>query len=251
MNNPLKSIIIDDEKMARSSLKLLLNTYCTQVEIIGEGWDEASTKILFEKHHPDIVFLDIQIGNNTIFDLIPNLKQMNFKIIFISAHNDYALKGYRYNAIDYLLKPIDPIKLKEAVAKATLYIGKERLSNKKNLSQNFKTTQPTRESPKQIIISDAKGLHFIKTEDIMYCIAEGNYTIITFSNQPKMIVSKNLKFFEQELLPFNFFRAHKSNLINLNYLKLLSNDNGGHIIMSDGKTLSISRDRKRELLKRV
>ncbi|WP_103071879.1 LytR/AlgR family response regulator transcription factor [Aquimarina sediminis] len=249
MNTPLKCIIIDDEKMARNSLKLLLDNYCPQVKVIGEAWDQLSIKKLFKEVNPDIVFLDIQLGNNTIFEMIPNLGQMDCKIIFISAHDDYALKGYKYDAIDYLLKPVDPIKLKEAISKASQQINEEIVS-KSNVQENLKNLYNLRESP-QIILSDTRGLHVIKIEDIMYCIAEGNYTSIILNNQPQMVVSKNLKFFEETLTQSNFFRIHKSNLINIHYLKLLSNDDGGHIVMSDGKTLSISRDKKRELLKRI
>ena len=243
-----KCIIIDDEKLARNSLKLLLKTYCPQVEIIGEAWDQLSIKKIFKELSPDIIFLDIQLGNSTIFDLIPNLEHIDLKIIFISAHDDYALKGYKYDAVDYLLKPVDPVKLKEAVIKATQHINKEIVS-KNNIEESLKNLYNLRESP-QIVLSDARGLHVIKIEDIMYCIAEGNYTSIILNNQPQMVVSKNLKFFEEKLTQSNFFRIHKSNLINVHYLKLLSNE-GGHIVMSDGKTLSISRDKKRELLKRI
>lgn len=245
MSTSLKCIIIDDEKMARNSLKLLLQTYSPEIEVIGEGWDKSSMKKLFKEFSPDIVFLDIQLGNSTIFDMIPNQEFMDFKIIFISAHDEYALKGYKYDAIDYLLKPVDPIKLKEAVIKAKGQIEKERESEHKRTD-----IYSLRDSP-QIVLSDTKGSHIIKTKDIMYCIAEGNYTSIVLHDQPQIVVSKNLKFFEEKLNPVNFYRIHKSNLINLNYLKLLSNDDGGHIVMSDGKTLSISRDKKRKLLKRI
>lgn len=249
MSTSLKCVIIDDEKMARNSLKVLLQNYCPEVEVIGEGWDKTSMRKLFKEFNPDIVFLDIQLGNSTIFDMIPSHELMDFKIIFISAHDEYALKGYKYDAIDYLLKPVDPIKLKEAVNKVTQYISKEAAS-KNSVEENLKNLYNLRESP-QITLSDARGLHVIKIEDIMYCIAEGNYTSIILNNQPQMVVSKNLKFFEEKLTQPNFFRIHKSNLINIHYLKLLSNDDGGHIVMSDGKTLSISRDKKRELLKRI
>ncbi|MDY8134301.1 LytTR family DNA-binding domain-containing protein [Aquimarina sp. 2201CG5-10] len=249
MNTTLKSIIIDDEKLARNSLRLLLKAYCPQVEIIGEGGDRSSIRKLFKELEPDIVFLDIQLGNTTIFDIIPDIEDINFKIIFISAHEDYALKGYKYDAIDYLLKPVDPIKLKEAVLKAEQYINKEKAS-KDTVQENLKTLYALRES-QQIVLSDSRGLHVIKINDIMYCIAEGNYTSIILNGQPQMVVSKNLKFFEEKLTQSNFFRIHKSNLINTHYLKLLSNDDGGHIVMSDGKSLSISRDKKRELLNRI
>ncbi len=249
MDTLIKCIIIDDEKMARNSLKLLIENYCPEIEVIGEGWDKPSIQKLLKELKPDIVFLDIQLGNSTIFEIVPDLGNMNFKIIFISAHDDYAIKGYKYDAIDYLLKPLDPIKLKEAVSKARQQINKEK-NSKNSVHENLKTLYNLRESP-QIVLSDSRGLHVIKIENIMYCIAEGNYTSIILNGQPQMVVSKNLKFFEEKLTQPNFFRIHKSNLINIHYLKLLSNDDGGHIVMSDGKTLSISRDKKRELLKHI
>ncbi|WP_108867974.1 LytR/AlgR family response regulator transcription factor [Aquimarina aquimarini] len=248
MSTPLKCVIIDDEKMARNSLKLLLNTYCPHVKITGEAWDQTSIKKLFKDQTPNVVLLDIQLGNSTVFDIIPNLDRINSKIIFTTAHEDYAIKGYKYDAIDYLLKPIDPIELKKAITKASQFIEKEK-TPENNIEENLKDFFQLRESS-QIILSDSRGSHVIKVKDIMYCIAEGNYTSIILNNQPQMVVSKNLKFFEEKLTPSNFFRIHKSNLINTHYLKLLSND-GGYIVMSDGKTLSISRDKKRELLNRI
>ncbi|WP_074408927.1 MULTISPECIES: LytR/AlgR family response regulator transcription factor [Aquimarina] len=245
IKTPLTSIIIDDEKMARNSLKVLLHNYCPEIKIIGEGEDLAALKKLLSIKNPDLIFLDIQLRNTTIFDLISNVELSGFKIIFISAHDQYALKGYKYDAVDYLLKPVDPVKLKEAVNKAKSQIEKEQESEYKRTG-----IYSLRDSP-QIVLSDIKGSHIIKTKDIMYCIAEGNYTSIILHNQPQIVVSKNLKFFEEKLNSINFYRIHKSNLINLNYLKLLSNDDGGHIVMSDGKTLSISRDKKRKLLKRI
>ena len=179
MDTLIKCIIVDDEKMARNSLKLLIEKYCPQIEIIGEGWDKPSIHKLLKELKPDIVFLDIQLGNSTIFDIVPDLGNMNFKIIFISAHDDYAIKGYKYDAIDYLLKPLDPIKLKEAVSKARQQIIKEK-SSKDNIHENLKNLYNLRESP-QILLSDSRGLHVIKIENIMYCIAEGNYTSIDLS----------------------------------------------------------------------
>lgn len=245
ITTPLTSIIIDDEKMARDSLKVLLHNYCPEIKIIGEGENLASLKKLLHTHNPSLIFLDIQLRNTTIFDLISNTELSSVKIIFISAHDQYALKGYKYDAVDYLLKPVDPIKLKEAVIKVKSQIEKEQESEYKRTGMS-----PLRDSP-QIVLSDTKGSHIIKTKDIMYCIAEGNYTAIVLHNQPQIVVSKNLKFFEEKLNSIDFYRIHKSNLINLNYLKLLSNDDGGHIVMSDGKTLSISRDKKRKLLKHI
>ncbi|MFC5044422.1 LytR/AlgR family response regulator transcription factor [Aquimarina hainanensis] len=249
MNMKLKCIIIDDEKMARNSLKVLLSAYCPMVEVIGEGEDEASVKKLFKELTPDIVFLDIQLGNNNIFTIIEDADYSNFKIVFISAHEEYALKGYKYNAIDYLLKPVDPIKLKEAVEKTAQILEKERASQNE-IIENLQKIY-AQNGPAQIILSDSRGSHVIKVDDIMYCIAERNYTSIILRDQPQIVVSKNLKFLEEKLSHPHFIRIHKSNLINIHYLKLLCNDDGGHIIMSDGKTLSISRDKKRMLLNSI
>ncbi|WP_442264682.1 LytR/AlgR family response regulator transcription factor [Tenacibaculum sp. ZS6-P6] len=238
MKNPTTCVIIDDEKLARKTLKLLLKTYKPNITVIGEAKDKNSINQVLNNLNPDIIFCDIQLEKQTIFDLLPKYKVINSKIIFISAHEEFALKGYKHNAIDYLLKPLDPAKLFQAIDKTLQIIEKE------------KKLQVFNKSP-QIILSDNKGSHIIKIKEIMYCIANGNYTSIFLKDNSSIMVSKNLKFFEEKLNYLSFFRPHKSNLINTNYLKLISNDNGGHIVMVDGKKLSISRDKKKLLLNQI
>ncbi|SEK73535.1 two component transcriptional regulator, LytTR family [Aquimarina amphilecti] len=249
MDQILKCFIIDDEKKARENISLLLNTYCPQVEIIGEAGDKKTILEGLSNLNPDVVFLDVQLGSITIFDILDELEEINFKIIFVSAFNQYAVDGYKYNALGYLLKPIDPKLLVEVINKAIPLQEKD--EDKEDPIASFNQLYAKIHEVPKISITDSKGTHVIKIPSVLYCISNGNYTTFIRKNEKEIVISKNLKYIESKLQPFGFFRIHRSYLINLDHVNTLVKEQGGYVVMSNEKSLPIARDSKKELYRKL
>ncbi len=250
MSETLKCVIIDDEKKDRENLSLLLDSYCPQVEILGEAWDKESILSVLSQLSPDLVFVDIQLGAISIFDVLNELNDINFKIVFVTAFDKYAIQGYQYDAIDYLLKPVDAKRLIKVVDK-TLRIRDELGQKETNINDQIKDLYAKVIEPPKISITDAKGVHIIKTVDVLYCVSDGNYTTFVLRSTNEIVVSKNLKHFENKLKDYGFLRIHKSYLVNLNHIDFLTKEQGGSVIMKNGKSLPVSRTCKKELYNRM
>ncbi|WP_062057582.1 LytR/AlgR family response regulator transcription factor [Aquimarina longa] len=245
----LKSIIIDDEKKDRENISLLLDMYCPQVTIIGKANNKTSAHKLLSQLNPDLVFIDIQLGTTMAFDILNEFESFNFTIVFVSAHEKYAVKGYQYNAIDYILKPIDINKLIKVVNKA--YIKKATsLVFKENLLNDSKKTHSD-SIPYKISITDAKEVHVIAPSKILYCSSNRNYTIFTLDNEKEIVISKNLKHFENKLKHYDFLRIHKSYLINLNHVDYIIKEEGGAVIMDNSKSLPVSKNYRKQLYDKI
>ncbi len=239
----IKTIIIDDEKHCIITLNHLLSQI-DDLEVVATTQNSSEAKKLIEKHQPDIVFLDIEMPEMNGFDIINQFETMNFKVIFTTAYDQYALKALRLNALDYLLKPIDLEDIELSIKKYKsheLVISKDQVQNL-HLFTNGKM-QDT------IAISSQEGLCFVKIDEIMYLEASSNYTFIVMNNKTKHLASKTLQTFE-EVLEDNpiFFRAHKSHIINLKFIKQYIRGEGGELIMLDNKNIPLSRARKQDFL---
>ncbi len=234
------ALIVDDLKKNRESLQKLLTEYCPQVSVTGNAASVAEAIRFFEHNHPNIVFLDVEMPNGSGFDLLRQLKQINFKVIFVTAHAHYALKAIKFSAVDYLLKPIDVDDLVEAVKKAEREIHFNHQAQNDRLLHNL---EPGNVHKLAITVKD--GTVFLGPEEIIRLQADGTYTHIFLKDQ-KFTAAKNIKEYEYLLLEYNFFRSHNSHLINLNHVKQY-NKNGGYFVqMDDGSTAEISRRKKEE-----
>jgi len=243
----MKAILIDDERKARSVLKILLEENCPQITQIFEAEDLISGVNLIKKEHPQLVFLDIEMPEHSGLEIIDFLDKeaYNFEIIFVTAYSEYAIQAFQLSAIDYLLKPIRPAQVKETVEKALHQIGKAQLNSKlEELKKNF-----TNKGFKKIALPFVDGIKFVNFEEIIVLEADGMYTKITVNNSSEILVSKPLKHFV-ELLGSQpmFYKPHRSYLINLNYIKKYIKKEGGYIVMDNNKTVSISKDKKEEFL---
>ncbi len=245
----LNCIIIDDERKDRENLRILLDSYCPNINIIGEAYDRDSIYEVLKGNNPDLVFMDIQLGAIAIFDILKDLKEINFKIVFVTAYDKYAIQGYQYDAIDYLLKPVDPKKMIRVIDKIT------RVTNKKTSDEhqieNLRAFYNKTFETSRISITDSKGIHVVKTADILYCVSDGNYTTFMMQDGREIVISKNLKHFETKLDSYDFLRIHKSYLINLNHIDFLIKEQGGYVTMRNGKSLPVSRNSKKELYKKM
>lgn len=238
-----KVIIIDDEPKSRETLKNLLQEYCSDVSIEGmaDSVDEAVG--LITKLKPDLIFLDIEMQTATGFDLLKRLEKHDFEVIFITAYEQYALKAIKFSALDYLLKPIDINELKQAIDK---YKRRVIASENKKITQLLQNIQSN--APKRITLSTSEGLLFIDIDKIIRCEAQGAYTLFHIKDSRKIMVSKNLKEYQNLLTEHGFFRLHNSHLINIKEVHQFIKSDGGIVVLKDGSKVAISANKKEEFL---
>lgn len=242
----MKTVIIDDKAAIRQTVKLLLDTYAAgEFEVVGEADSVASGLACITEHEPELVLLDVEMEDGTGFDLLVQLQDPTFKVVFITAHDGYALKAFRFSAVDYILKPIVPSDFIKALNKA-----KESWSLSMNQQSigNLLTNRQKKAENQQFLLSDADNIFLVKKEEIIRCEAAGNYTIFFLTKDRKITVSRNLKEYIELLDSDDFFRAHKSHFINLKQFDRLEKKDGGIIHMQDGSTLPVAVRRKDLLL---
>jgi len=246
----IKAIIIDDEQHCIDRLDGLLKQHFVQtINLAGsfQTIEEALTGI--RNIQPDLVFLDVQINDKTGFDLLKQIGEINFEIIFTTAYEKYAVQAFRFSALDYLLKPVDPDDLKAAILKLKEVISKNDTAGKLDvLFHNLKNIQGI---SKRICVPVINGLVFLQVNDIIRCQSEINYTNIFLKDKHTLLVAKTLKEFENLLSDYNFFRVHNSHMINLNYVKSYNKGKGGYITMTDNSSVEVSTRRKDDFLKRL
>ena len=238
----MKAIIIDDEENNRITLKNFISRYTPDVEIIGEAESVVQGNELLGQSGPDLVFLDIQLKDGTGFDLLKKLSHRNFHLIFVTAFDQYAITAFRYSAIDYILKPVDPDHLIEAVNKCSSL-------TRHTSSEKINVLLDNADTLSKIAIPTQQGIEFISTDSIIRCQSDSNYTIIHMLNNRRLMASKTLKEFEELLSPAGFYRIHKSHLVNLKHIERYVQRDNGYIEMCDKSEIDISRRKKDEFLK--
>jgi len=241
----IRCILVDDEAKNLENLKILLQDFCQNVEVLAlcQTVDEALSAIHLQR--PDVVFLDIQMQRETGFDLLARVDQVDFDVIFITAHSEYAIKAFKFSAIDYLLKPIDIEELKRALVRIEKKANSDMAGRLEQLFQNLK---PKNGGAHKIAIPIADGLIFVNVDNIVYCEASSNYTQIFLSDGKKYVVSRTLKEYEELLAEHEFFRIHNSFVINLNAIKKYVRGDGGYVVMNNDVTLDVSKRRKEAFL---
>lgn len=237
-------IIVDDEPKARETIRNILEISSLEINILAEAdsIQEAFEKI--EENRPSLVLLDINLPDGSGFDLLKKFDSINFKVIFITAHEEYAIKAFRFSAQDYIMKPVKASDLINAVEKASESIEKDQMSGKLNaLLSNL-------EKLKKIVLKTAESIHIINVEDIIRCEADVNYTHFYLTNDKHLIVSKPLKEYAELLEHAGFFRPHQSHLINLDHILRYDKSNGGSIVMEGEFMVPVS-TRNKEALFRI
>ncbi len=247
----INAIIIDDEVNGAESLQLMLAKYCkneVNIESVCNSAKEGYEKI--REINPDLVFLDIQMPHMNGFELLAQLPSRNFQVIFTTAFDDYAIQAFKVNAIDYLLKPIDPQDLIQSVQKAMLRIGTNTLLGE-NIDKLIKGLKHQQFQLKKLAIPAADGVTFVELDEIPKIEADSNYTTVYTINNKKYIVAKTLKEYEELLADYNFLRVHSSTLINLKHVDKYVRGDGGFVIMKDGSQVEVSRRKKHELVEKL
>lgn len=243
---PVSAVIIDDEPGNIVTLTELIKQYCPGVMVSGTAQNPAKAYELIRQAKPDLVFLDIELSHGNAFDLLDKLLPVSFEVIFVTAFNEYAIKAFKYSAIDYLLKPVNITELKDAIQKVISRLENNTIDTKINtFLENLRSGLS---STNKIILPTNDGSYFEDIDNIMYLQAAGNYTFIYCKGKGKIVVTKKLKEFEDILPSSIFFRVHNSSLININFVKKYYNGRGGYVQMEDGSSVQISARKKNEFL---
>lgn len=249
MKAKLSVVIVEDEFHSRETLKSFLKEYCPEVEVkdTAATVEDAVEKI--SQQRPDLVFMDIELQTGTGFDVLQKIRHLDFHLIFTTAFEHYAIKAIKFSSIDYLLKPIDLEELIASVQKAKKLIESE---SRQNLLENLLSNiQSSSSENRKICLSTSEGVEFIPTREILFCEANGSYTDFHLTDRRKLVVSKNLKEYENMLQESNFMRVHNSFLINLGEVKKYVRAEGGYIVMNNDKQVSISPGKRDDFLKRM
>lgn len=234
MSVKLKACIVDDESLAISSLKIDLSKNCNQVEIIATFQNSADASEYLKQNQVDILFLDIEMPEQSGISMLEQLGNFHFDVVFITAYTEYALKAIKLHAYDYLLKPIDTEELKKTVNE--IYLKRISLTNN---------------NVHRIALADINGIEIIDIDKIIYCMADKNYTTFFLTDNRKIIVSKNIGEFVKLLNQSKFFRIHQSYIVNLFHVTKITKGTKGSVIMSDGTEIKISRVNKNDFFESI
>lgn len=239
----MKILVVDDEKRVRESTIYLLKQYCPEMDEILEAEGVRSATELLKEHRPDGALLDIQLKDGSGFDLIPRLRELNIPVVFVTAFEQFAIRAFKVSALDYLLKPIDPDELVQAVKR---FSESEGITEDK-LEVYQQVVKEEDKFPDKIVLRTSGSIFIVDTRDIIYCEADKNYTTFHIKGRPKILVSRNIGEYEELLANGSFMRIHQSVLFNLNYLERYEKGEGGSVITTFGQELPVA-SRKKELL---
>jgi len=240
----IRVAVIDDEARARETIIRILSLSDNDLNVVGEAGDVQSGYDLIHEKTPDLVLLDISLTDGTGFDILRKFQEIKFKVIFITAHEEYAITAFKFSAVDYILKPVVAGDLLSAVDKASREMQKEETELK------LGTLLANLDKIKKIVLKTAESIHIINVKNIIRCEADVNYTTFFLNNSEKLLVSKTLKEFSEMLEPAGFFRTHQSHLVNLEHIIRYDKTEGGHLVMVDESIVPVS-TRKREILFKV
>ena len=242
----IRTLLVDDEELARKNMAFMLNEHCPEVEVIGEAANAKVAREIILNDEIDLLLLDIEMPNGSGFDLLESLEgDFHFKIIFITAYHEYALRAFRFSAVDYLLKPINEEDLIAAIAKVRPGKDEEPREKIEHLIENISKKG---EALDKLALPSMEGLKFVELDHIIYCESQDNYTRFFLTSGERIMVSKTIKHFEELLDPDRFFRVHRSNIINLKYIDKYVKGEGGYVVMQQGNRIPVSRRRKETFL---
>ncbi len=244
----IKAIIVDDEPKCCKTLSALLDRFCPEIEVtaVCSNGLEALTKI--REHSPSLVFLDVEMPKMNGFEMLAQIPTINFHLIFTTSYDQYALKAFRFSAIDYLLKPIDRDELQISVQKV---VRQMQIPVPQQLEIMMEKINQPAKPINRIALPTMEGLQMILVENIIRCESDDNYTILFLKDKKKLIVSSTLKDIELMLDEHPFVRVHRSHMVNLNEIEKYLKGEGGNVIMSDGSAIDVSRSKKETLLKKL
>jgi two-component system LytT family response regulator len=243
----LNVVIIDDELNAREVIANTLLANCENVNVVGTADNVKNGIRCIKQNKPEIVLLDVQMPDGTGFDLLSQIDEIDFKVIFITAHQEFAMQAFKFSALDYILKPVDTQELVQAIKRAGETL------EQKNIAENMKALRNNIQNPskeaKKLILKSSDQIHAINVKDVIRCESDGNYTRFILNDGRKLLATKILKDFDEMLQPYNFFRVHQSHLINIDYFETYKKADGGVVIMADKSEIPLATRKKESFLK--
>ncbi len=243
MQTMIRCIVIDDEKQSRNALISELDSYKDRIKIIAEADSVATAIEAINDFRPDLIFLDIHLGDGMGFNVLEKMTWHKCKVVFVTAYNEYAIKAFRFNAIDYILKPVSHEEISRVVERVVHIEPMEENILNKNFLANYKSS-----APKRIAISNSDGVHLVELDEVVRCEADGNYTKIYTTKEEVILTSKTLKEYDTMLSDFNFERVHNSHLVNMRHIKKYLNKDSGYLQMTDGSQIPVSQRKKSYVL---
>lgn len=244
----ITALLIDDDKHLRAGLKALLDRYTDDIGIVGEAESVKTGIAAIQKWRPQVIFLDIHLSDGTGFDILEKLAEngkIKSHIVFITAHEQYAVKAFKFSALDFILKPVDPEELQRTIKKIKEATG--RSDSFEHIDLLLENIRKKVDNYKRIALSTSDGIHLFEVADIIRCEAKVNYTQFYIKNHKPVLISKTLKEYEEILTEHGFERVHQSHLINLAYLKSYIKSDGGYVIMADNTNIPIAQSKKEKL----
>ena len=245
----LKVVLVDDEKNVRAALKRMLELYADNVKLCATCANLSETFEAIKEHQPDVLLLDVEIGSESGFDIFKHYPTPDFKVNFVTAYQQYAVQAFRFSALDYLLKPVNPDLLIDALKKAA-----EPGNNKKislNIDSFMHNISGIGKESKKIVLKTSESIFVIKLNEIFYCEAEKSYTSFYLTNSKRIVVSTTLGDYDDLLAEFNFVRVHQSYLVNFDYVSRYDKRDGGHIILTNDASIPVSARRKDHVLEKL
>lgn len=240
------AVLVEDEVHSIASLRSDIKTYCPQITILGEADSVKSAISIIDSLKPNLIFLDINLGDGTGFDILDKVSHTDFKVIFVTAYDQYALKAFQISAIDFLLKPIIPADLISAVNKFNIHFNSQHFAAQLKVLQEGMIALQVHE--KRIVLREQDAIHFIKTVDIIRCESEGPYTHFYLTTGKRLTISKNLKEYDDMLTDFGFVRVHHSHLVNFNKVVRLEKTDGGSLVMENNDHIPIAQRKKEQIM---
>lgn len=242
----IKAAIIDDEPAMREVNSSLLAEYFPDIRLVGTASSVSTGLDLIRAQNPDLVLLDIELNHEKGFQILQELKPYNFKVVFITGHDSFAIKAIKFSALDYILKPVNETEFQLAIQHAVELIenSEDSQSQVDVLMDSYRREMQS----KKLVLRTSDSLHIVDVSDIYFCKSDNSYTTFYLNGNEKIVVSKSLKDYEGLLTEFGFFRSHQSFLVNLNYIKKVDKSDGGFIVMKNLREIPVSLRQMKNLL---
>jgi len=241
----LRVLIIDDESNIRNMIAEIIKSHCPNTEIIGQAGSVRDGKEKIESLHPDLVMLDIKMDDGSGFDLLRKMDKIDFKVIFITAYQEFALKAIKFSALDYILKPVDPEELINAVCSTEKMITEDQQSQIQYLKDSLNNTD---QSEKKILLKTSENIHLLRVSDIRYCEADGGYTRFFTNQDQEILVSRPLAEYEDLFAEYGFYRVHKSFLANLHKVERFEKEDGGYLVIDGEVKVPVASRKKDQMI---
>ncbi|MCX7735978.1 MAG: LytTR family DNA-binding domain-containing protein [Candidatus Kapabacteria bacterium] len=246
MSETIKAVIIDDEENFSSALEIQIRKQFQNISILGKATTIKEGIKLINNIKPDLVFLDINFPEGNGFEILESAKYTRFEVIFTSSYSEYAVRAFEVSAIHYLLKPIDPVKLKEAINRFTLKIDNNKFDEKLRILK-----ESLQDKPQKILLPTSDGQNIFNISEIVRCEADSSYSTVFFNNGSKLMIAKPLQHLHKILVELDFVRIHSKHLVNLKYVKKYVSGRSPHLILTDGTDLQISQHQKSDFVDKL